>query len=461
MKLLRASALWLFLFAALAAAEDKPDYEEAAMKAFGVPDIAGFSLNLPDEEDLLGMEKQIMFGMKLGAVTYKTTDAEGKEVTKTLPKLTGQPVVGAGPLAFGLDVNWLIASESEKKLLGETGRNPVILNFVTFSQGPVYARYGQIHGMTMGSGLVLNSYSTVNTNEATVFSNKDKAIFFNYSQKADLTLFSAPELDVHGGRVGWNFGPSRDKGLSLGAFYVTDTEQRLCKGAVAGDTGVDADGCADGTTTDDTKVFGLDAKYPLGFTDLTAEWAKIQNFGSGAAVGLGFGKQAFRLDAWWRSFGKDFVPSLFDGQYHLIKEGLAGAALPLGDSPYKNGFLAKLGVAFDAAQMFQAEQGKVNFSLAYEDYERVKPRLIGEAYLRVKGGQGYMRDLKARANYIQENFRPDKAGNGTLRAEVELPVNEFLGLLVTYTQTFEDTDGDGDSEKVTGTDYSVKYTLFF
>lgn len=448
MKLLRASALALFLFAAMAAAQDEFDYEGAAMKAFGVPDIAGFSLNLPDEEDLLGTEKEIMFGLKLGAVTYKTTDESGKEVTKTLPKLTGQPVIGAGPLAFGLDVNWLIADNKDKQLLGDTGRNPVILNFVTYSQGPVYARYGQIHGMTMGSGLVMNSYSTVNTNEGTVFSNKDKAIFFNYSQKADVTLFSAPKRDVHGGRLGWNFGPSRDKGLSVGAFYVTDTTHKLCKDDGKGN-------CQPGTTTDDTKVFGLDAKYPLGFTDLTAEWAKIQDLGSGFAAGLGFGKEVFRFDAWWRSFDEDFAPSLFDGQYHLRKEALAGKPDPLGSSNAKNGFLAKLGLAFDAAQMFQAEQGKFSLSIAYEDYERVKPRLIGEAYLRVKGGQGYMRDLRARANYIQENFRPEEAGHGTLRAEAELPVNEFLGLVVTYTQTFE------DGEKVTGTDYSLKYTLPF
>jgi len=188
------------------------------------------------------------------------------------------------------------------------------IRYGTKRRTPVYARLGTLSTARLGHGFIMNYY----TNEANYDGRK---IGLEFDWRFGLWGFESvvsnfERLEVVGGRA--YVQPLKQiltvlviRNLTFGATLVTDD---------------DPDGTR--STDDGVTIYGLDVELPLlkkgpFFSSIYSDFAKIDNFGSGAAVGVELGllkvggifSMYSKLER--RFLGKKFLSSYFDPFYEV------------------------------------------------------------------------------------------------------------------------------------------------
>lgn len=185
-----------------------------------------------------------------------------------------------------------------------------------YKHNPVYVRVGTLDNATLGHGFLMWHYS----NESNYDERKIGLEFdLDFDQFGFETVNSNfGNLEILGGRL--YYRPLHTtkipviKNLEFGATYVTDEAEP------------DSNGVGGGIS-----AWGLDVGLPviqsdLFYTTLYYDFAKINNFGNGSAVGVEFGFPdvfgLLRLSAnvEKRFLGKEFLPSYFNALYELERE---------------------------------------------------------------------------------------------------------------------------------------------
>lgn len=367
--------------------------------------------------------KKFSLNAGIGVVNYK--DISGR--TETLPKLQAQPTLRLGPVSTGVDIELLLASKDKRKILAETGKNPVIVRFVEYNKDPISARWGVLERITLGKGLIMNNYSTATTQRSSVFTNKDKGIKVSYNTEEYGVTLLGTQTQVYGGRVSYKVSPK----LIVGGTLVVD-----------------------GTEKDDVSAYGIDATVPIiRKVNFYSEVATLKfkdksksGWTSGIYVDLIENKLMWKNE--FRNFDDGFVPGYFDAHYEVASLlRTTPPSAPLVDS--KNGFLSRVDVAL-------IDQLKMHVS--YEKYKKVEPRLIAEALVDLTSLQGKegrpMIPLRGIVSYEQKNFRPDNLNlkkEGIIKGALSVGLQKNIDLVVNYLKTYT------ASQPTTSVTYNVRY----
>ncbi len=202
-----------------------------------------------------------------------------------------------------------------------------ILRYVRYGakrRTPVYARVGTLDGARLGHGFIMNYY----TNEAEYDERKIGSEFdLRFKQwGAETVVSNYDRLEIVGGRAFVkplrhldHLGPIKQ--LAFGATVVTDRDPDQAS-----------------ATDDDVTIMGVDAELPLlnagpFFSLLYADYAKILDFGSGAAVGVEFGLWklgglvSLQAKLERRFLGKEFLPNYFDSFYEIERSRVTEAGV--------------------------------------------------------------------------------------------------------------------------------------
>jgi hypothetical protein len=373
-----------------------------------------------EEEDLLKLGKKFALNAGLGTVAYSYIE-NGERKTEYLPRITAYPTFKMEPISVGLELNYLVADKDTKKKLNETGKNPLIFKYLQYDKSPIYVRIGNLDHITLGHGFIMNNYSTTSTYKSAVYTNKDKGVRAKYTPEEFGVDVVSTQTHVYGIRA---YTKVLDK-ITVGATYVTD-----------------------GDKTEDVTIYGLDAGMPI-FSKMDAyiDWAKIENFGQGFAIGT---KANLTEKISWineyRNMEKDFAPGFFDAHYEtnviLAKEENSKVTDSLKDLKNNNGFLSQLNI--DLIQQLKA-------SVSYEDYDESEPRLIGIAKFAFPS-PGLPGDVKGYISYEQKNLREKGISPkyGIVKGELATPVSKNLDMVVNYTQVYQ-------PEKITSVNYSFRF----
>ncbi len=177
-----------------------------------------------------------------------------------------------------------------------------------------YARIGTLDAARLGHGFIMNYY----TNEAS-FDQRKIGLEFDMDfgpAGFETVTNNLGRFEVFGARAYVRpLKPYIDipiiKNLTFGATYVTDIDPDSRRG-----------------TSDDIHAFGFDIELPIFKTQLLNtftyfDWAKIDTFGSGIALGIetnvrliaGVAEVTAKLER--RILGKEFLPSYFDAFYEV------------------------------------------------------------------------------------------------------------------------------------------------
>lgn len=185
-----------------------------------------------------------------------------------------------------------------------------------YKHNPVYVRIGTLDNATLGHGFLMWHYS----NESNYDERKIGLEFdLDFEQFGFETVNSNfGNLEILGGRLYYRPLYTTKipviKNLEFGATYVTD------------EADPDSNGLGGGISS-----WGLDVGLPviqsdLFYTTLYYDFAKINNFGKGSAVGMEFGFPdvfgLLRLSAKVekRFLGDEFLPGYFNALYELERE---------------------------------------------------------------------------------------------------------------------------------------------
>ena len=250
----------------------------------------------------------------LGGLGYTDIDGQSYFVFRWRGELA------FGRFGLGLDVP-LRFSTADGRLRREDWnstyayfRTLLYLRYGTKSRTPVYARVGTLANAVLGHGFIMNHY----TNEAD-YDNRKLGLVFDLRQRVwgiETVYSNFERVEIVGARAFVrpfrnlaNFGLLRR--VSFGATLVTDRNQD-------GDT----------ATNDAVVVGGVDVELPLlyvgpFFSYVYGDYARIQNFGGGGAVGLALGLWKLgelltvRAKLERRFLGKRFLPAYFDAFYEV------------------------------------------------------------------------------------------------------------------------------------------------
>lgn len=272
---------------------------------------------------MIGYSRYKQFAMLGGGVGYTSIDNNSYMTISLTPELS------IGKFGIGLNVFLLYNTNNghiRKKDWDESYDFFRTIRYLRYGWkgDEFYTRIGTLDATRLGHGFILNYY----TNEAS-WDNR----------KIGLTL------DMDFGRYGIetmtsNLGRSEIIG---GRFYLrpfTNATTPLMNKMIFGATYVtDVDPDANrATKDDDVAVYGLDVELPfidnnILWTAIYADYAKINNYGSGKAIGIGFrlkglGRLAYveaKLERRW--LGEEFLPSYYDAFYEIDRY------IPFSNSP--------------------------------------------------------------------------------------------------------------------------------
>lgn len=377
--------------------------------------------------DAVGKKFDLNAGM--GMVNYKNALTGQSE---SLPKLQFQPTLRLGPITTGLDVELLLASKDKKKIIQDSGKNPVIVRFVEYNKNPLSARWGTLERITLGRGLIMNNYSSDISARSSVFTNKDKGVKVSYKKDEYGITALGTSSHIYGVRGYYKAAPK----LTVGGTVVMDGDEK-----------------------DDVSAYGLDVTIPLlSKVDFYSEAATLKigdKSKSGFTSGIYFNVVENKL-TWkneFRNFADGFVPGYFDAHYESAS--LSRTAPPtLTATSSKNGFLSRVDIALiEQVKMFAA----------YEKYKNVEPRLVAEAQVDLtnlsggEGGKSPLPPVKGIISYQQENFRiKSNLQNAIIKGTLSVGLQKNIDLVVGYLKTYQE-DAVGDLKAVTSTTYNVKY----
>ncbi|MGQ9561131.1 MAG: hypothetical protein ACUVWA_11505 [Candidatus Oleimicrobiaceae bacterium] len=237
-----------------------------------------------------------------------------------------RPELSFGKVGVGLNINLLYNLESGRirSKDWDTGYDYFrLVRYVRYGRkyDPVYARVGGLDATRLGHGFMVNYYSNdVNYDERKIGLVFDLDLGLGGFESFTSNLGRA---EIIGGRV--YFRPVRAlaeipilKNFAVAASYVTD---------------VDPDGYRG--TDDGVAEFGFDAELPVVKTSilratLYADYAKIVDYGSGQAAGIGadlgnlFGLIELHAKFERRWLGKKFLPTYFGPFYEVERDQMSG-----------------------------------------------------------------------------------------------------------------------------------------
>ena len=185
-----------------------------------------------------------------------------------------------------------------------------------YKHNPVYVRVGTLDNATLGHGFLMWHYSNESNYDERKIGLEFDLDFDRFGFETVTSNFG--NLEIIGGRLYYRPLYSLSipviKNLEFGTTYVTDESES------------DSTGIGDGIS-----AWGLDVGLPviqsdLFYTTLYYDFAKINNFGKGSAVGVEFGfpnvfgllKLSAKLEK--RFLGDEFLPSYFNALYELERE---------------------------------------------------------------------------------------------------------------------------------------------
>jgi hypothetical protein len=229
------------------------------------------------------------------------------------------PDIAFGKFGLGLNIDLLYNTKNGHIRTQDWDENydwARLIRYVRYGQKDekFYTRVGTLDAARLGHGFIMNYY----TNEASYDHRKiGLALDYDFGIGGfESVANNLGRLEIIGGRV--FVRPLHHatevaviKDVALGFTYVTD---------------IDPDSRRD--SNDGFYEFGFDIDFPLVNTEMfksTAyfDWAKIQDFGSGSAVGINAHLNIIariveveaKLERRW--LGKEFVPSFFNAFYEV------------------------------------------------------------------------------------------------------------------------------------------------
>lgn len=230
-----------------------------------------------------------------------------------------RPDIALGKFGLGLNVNLLYNTKSGA-IRGEDWNESYdwarLIRYARYGRkrDQFYTRVGTLDAARLGHGFIMNYY----TNEASFDKRKiglELDIDFGTFGFETVTN-NMGRLEIIGGRAyARPLRPYLDipiiKNLTFGASYVTDVDPDAAR-----------------NTNDAVSAYGLDIELPLITIPLLntfayVDWAKINNYGAGTALGIeanlkivaGIAEVSAKLER--RLLGKEFLPAYFDAFYEI------------------------------------------------------------------------------------------------------------------------------------------------
>ncbi|MCU0643725.1 MAG: hypothetical protein MUC94_05640 [bacterium] len=230
-----------------------------------------------------------------------------------------RPDIALGKFGLGLNVNLLYNTENGA-IRGEDWNESYdwarLIRYVRYGQkrDKFYTRVGTLDAARLGHGFIMNYY----TNEASFDKRKiglELDIDFGTFGFESVTN-NMGRFEIFGGRAyARPLRPYLDipiiKNITFGASYVTDVDPDAVR-----------------NTNDAVSAYGLDVELPLITIPMLntfayVDWAKINNYGAGTALGVeanlkivaGIAEVSAKLER--RLLGKEFLPAYFDAFYEI------------------------------------------------------------------------------------------------------------------------------------------------
>jgi hypothetical protein len=320
------------------------------------------------------------------------------------------------------------------------------INWVDYSGKHLFLHYGYMTDITYDFGLMFGEYHK-DLSRGMQFGLKDviaDGFGFKILAPFDIKAFSPwiiePTSTLYAARMNFDFNLA---GLPFGTgvTYVTDTNNDLKN------------------LSHKVPVSGLAADFSLKLTELSQPYIEVANlndFGSGAELGIRGKLLIFNYQTGLRYLDGKFIPNYFGGDYEEYKLNTLRAELPglyppptpvtgrklpdLSAAPVTSGYYFDL----------KARIGSyVSFRLGYENYQDAGDYApVVTANLDAKAPQiGFVSPFSAGFKYRQEQF-----GNNTPGSDLWLNCNTFFmwyvsypikpGLLLTLTNTFIPSDAE-------------------
>jgi len=370
----------------------------------------------------LGETNFLTSGLYGGGLTFIDGDA--------YVRLQLQPEIPLGKVCIGLDLILLYnpyAESTESQILaedGETWGNPStwlrLLRYVRYGQpyDPLHIRFGALDYLTIGHGSIMSGYANYDRRGLRLnLRNSDN----QYGVETIVNDIGNPS--IFGGRAFLRpFQRPENNSLltrfELGATYLTDMDPHLQED---GEKPLTAIGVDVGFPIFERSTFRLALYNDLAFlnapsdtsearletvpigedVDSPLETAPIEentattNLAWGNAVGIGFSFTQTLFKVEYRTFGKGYIPSVFDYTYESAKS----------QSP-KPGMSQFLGLETSAeqrrgffSQLIWHPLPQFHFLGTLEDYSNSRPKL----YLGVTES-GLVPRLSARAFYTKRDI---------------------------------------------------------
>ncbi len=315
-----------------------------------------------------------------------------------------------GDLGVGVDINIPLKGGNTE------GIEPVVLRYAEYNTSVWGVRYGILNNVTLASGLLMSSYSTLS--KGGVFpTNKQVGVkgYYRYDTYELFVLGSWSSL--YAVRITDQITPN----LIIGGSYVTDVD------------GVNF------TNPDSSKTlypamsgWSVDAKIPV-FEGayVYAEYARLLNYGGGFSGGvnmgydLGIAKASFSAAKIFAD--KNFVPGYFNENYETSPINLVSYEAM---SATKDGYQIK----FTADVL-----GRSRAWAIYESYVGSNSTLKAEASADLTD------DYYASASIYQPNFIDARSLNveegAILTGKVGYKVNSNMLMIVNYKKAYDPTAG--------------------
>lgn len=354
------------------------------------------------------------------------------------------PDLALGKFGMGLDLNVRFNTKGKVKP-GEFTPAKMIRYFRYGSKGDdFYGRVGLLDYARLGNGFILGNYRNTASFDLRRIGFELDLGAENFGLETVLSDVGEPSVLGFRGHVRpLQFTPVRSvpivRNLEFGATYAIDLHPDAdltssTPGIVERDLADDGGGMS---------IIGLDLGLPIFATSwvktgIYFDYAKIVDYGSGAAVGLGFkfepfGLMKLDLNLERRFLGDQFLPRYFNGQYERTRY------TPLSDSTART-----RAQELRYAKAVQGNYGEVNLNIlgglliTGQYYSPVGVKNAGEFFARVEPGfdipGGITLDAGMDRRRIGKLFVLDD--NTNLFANIGYKLNRFTRVTMMYQYTY-------------------------
>lgn len=327
-----------------------------------------------------------------GRISFETGKITHESGNNDLAAFIIQPELLYGNVTAVVDINILV---DRKYKLKDSGNDIFVLNSLSLNKDKLKARYGDVEGLTLGRGFIVNNYYSGIMNNTQ--SNEQKGLVIDMkSEQSRVTAFGTLS-HIAGARAERKLGRA-----TVGATLVMDSDP-------------------------DLEIYGLDAKFKITPDRFSAyiEAADIVHGGNGFTIGSAMTFEPnidLTFTGEYRKFDSDFAPGIVDDHYEARPAPSAAAAGP-----------GKVDGFYWSANYRRDE--RFSFKAFFEDYEAMRPRAGIGMNLRASKRAAF--DIY----YAQQNFVPSGVGakeDSVILGRLNIGLTSRLDLLVDYYRAFDD-----------------------